>query len=100
MATKPNHGSNVTAEQYPLGLSAYQKIANAEHRFDSERLYSITDVARLSGLSSVGVRQRALSDNWPTVPLWVHESKVRRPAYISGDFLRTIQLEAGGQDDN
>jgi len=100
MASKPTRGSNVTAEQYPLGLPAYQKIANAEHRFDSGRLYSIVDVARLSGLSAVGVRQRAFSDNWPTIPIWSHESKLRRPAYISGDFLRDIQLKAGGKDDN
>jgi len=46
------------------------------------------------------VRQRAFSDNWPTIPIWSHESKLRRPAYISGDFLRNIQLKAGGQDND
>lgn len=87
-------------KRFPLDLPAYQKIANAEHRFDSEQLYSFADIARITGLSSVGVRQRAILDGWPTAPVWIHSSKRRRPSYVSGDFLRSIQHQAGGQDDN
>jgi hypothetical protein len=95
-----SHGRSAAADRYPLGLPAYQKIANAEHRFDSEQWYSFADIARITGLSSVGVRQRAILDGWPAAPVWIHSSKMRRPSYVSGDFLRSIQLQTGGQDDN
>jgi hypothetical protein len=99
MPTKAIHGRSVSGDRYPLDLPAYQKIANADHRFNVDQLYSFNDIARITGLSSVGVRQRAVLDGWPTAPVWIHPSKIRRPAYVSGDFLRNIQLQAGGQDD-
>lgn len=93
-STKPAHGYIGTVEQYALSLPAYQKIANAQHDFNMDKLYSHSDISRLTGLSSVGVRQRAIMDKWPTASLWNEPSKVRHPAFVSGEFLRLIQLRA------
>jgi hypothetical protein len=75
----------------PLHLPAYRKIAAASHVFEDAPLYSFSDISHLIGVSRVGVRQRAIIDRWPTVEIWMHQGKTRRPQYVSGAFLATLQ---------
>ena len=98
MYNNAKQGFSISENRIPLGLPAYKKISNSSHEFETDRLYSFHDIARLTGLSPVGVRQRAILDQWPTAPIWVHSSRIRRPQYVSGEFLRDIQLKVGGQD--
>lgn len=70
---------------------AYQQIASASHSFQPGLIYSLADVAKLTGLSRNGIAQRAFLDGWPAVKIWAHRSKRRRPYFVSGEFLREIQ---------
>ena len=83
IASSPDH--------LPLGLLAYQKIASSDHQFQPGYLYSFNDIGRLSGLTGVGVRYRAMMDGWPLVTVWVEQHRERRPRYVDGAFLSGIQ---------
>jgi len=75
----------------PTHYKAYKQIALASHSFQPGYLYSFADVAKLAGLTRQCIAQRAHLDEWPTVKVWVHRSKLRRPYFVRGDFLREIQ---------
>ena len=81
-------------EQIPMGLNVYRKIATTGHTFEPEMFYSFADVARLINTSSMGVRQRAIYDQWPTVSVHVSKGQAKRPRYISGSYLEKIQMAA------
>jgi len=78
----------------PLHLPAYRKLAAASHQFENSPLYSFTDIGRLIGVTRIGVRQRAFIDQWPTVEIWMHQGKTRRPQYVPGVFLANLQEQA------
>lgn len=73
---------------------AYKKMANSEHIFDAEKLYSFADIARLTGVSAMGIRQRAIYDQWPTVSIFVAKGQAQRPHFVSGSFLKSLQKKA------
>ena len=78
----------------PLHLPAYRKLAAASHQFENSPFYSFTDIGRLIGVSRIGVRQRAFIDHWPTVEIFMHQGKTRRPQYVPGVFLANLQEQA------
>lgn len=73
---------------------AYKKMANSEHIFDADKLYSFADIARLTGVSAMGIRQRAIYDQWPTVSIFVAKGQAKRPHFVSGSFLKSLQKKA------
>jgi len=75
----------------PLHLPAYRKLAAASHQFENSPFYSFSDIGRLIGVTRIGVRQRAFIDQWPTVEIFMHQGKTRRPQYVAGAFLATLQ---------
>jgi len=78
----------------PLHLPAYRKLAAASYQFENSPFYSFTDIGRLIGVSRIGVRQRAFIDQWPTVEIFMHQGKTRRPQYVPGVFLANLQEQA------
>ena len=75
----------------PLHLPVYRKLAAASHVFEDAPLYSFSDIARLIGVTRIAVRQRAIIDRWPTVEIWMHQGKTRRPQYVEGTILFYLQ---------
>jgi len=73
---------------------AYKKIANSEHIFDADKFYSFADIARLTGVSAMGIRQRAFYDHWPLVSIFVAKGRTQRPHFVSGSFLKSLQKKA------
>jgi len=73
---------------------AYKKMAKCEHIFDDETLYSFTDIGRLTGVSAMGIRQRAFYDQWPLVSIFVAKGRTQRPHFVSGSFLKSLQKKA------
>lgn len=73
---------------------AYKKMANSEHIFDADKFYSFADIARLTGVSAMGIRQRAFYDHWPLVSIFVAKGKTQRPHFVSGSFLKSLQKKA------
>ncbi len=73
---------------------AYKKMANCKHTFEPEKLYSFADIARLTGVSAMGIRQRAIYDQWPTVSIFVAKGRAQRPHFVSGSFLESLQKKA------
>ena len=73
---------------------AYRKMANCQHIFDAEKLYSFADIARLTGVSAMGIRQRAIYDEWPTISIFVAKGQAKRPHFVSGSFLKSLQKKA------
>tara|TARA_R100001230_G_C5502752_1_gene46164 strand:+ start:135 stop:407 length:273 start_codon:yes stop_codon:yes gene_type:complete len=73
---------------------AYKKMANSEHTFKPKKLYSFADIARLTGVSAMGIRQRAIYDQWPTISIFVAKGQTKRPHFVSGSFLKSLQKKA------
>jgi hypothetical protein len=73
---------------------AYKKMANCKHTFEPEKLYSFADIARLTGVSAMGIRQRAIYDQWPTISIFVAKGQAKRPHFVSGSFLKSLQKKA------
>jgi len=65
---------------------AYKKIANSEHIFDADKFYSFADIARLTGVSAMGIRQRAFYDHWPLVSIFVAKGRTQRPHFSAVHF--------------
>ena len=81
-------------EHISLGLTAYRKLASTGHEFDPEMLYTFADIGRLTGVSAMGIRQRAIYDQWPTVSVHVAKGQAKRPHYVSGAFLVEVKAAA------
>lgn len=73
---------------------AYKKMAKCEHIFAADKFYSFADIARLTGVSAMGIRQRAIYDQWPLVSIFVAKGKTQRPHFVSGSFLKSLQKKA------
>jgi len=81
-------------EHISLGLTAYRKLASTGHEFDPEMLYTFADIGRLTGVSAMGIRQRAIYDQWPTVSVHVAKGQAKRAHYVSGAFLAEVKAAA------
>jgi len=81
-------------EHISLGLTAYRKLASTGHEFDYEMLYTFADIGRLIGVSAMGIRQRAIYDQWPTVSVHVAKGQAKRAHYVSGAFLAELKAAA------
>ena len=78
----------------PTCQSVYRKLASADYHFESEVLYTFADIGRLIGVSSMGIRQRALYDQWPLVSVHVRKGQGRRNHYVKGEFIQAIKSAA------
>ena len=76
----------------PTCQPVYRKLASADYHFESEVLYTFADIGRLIGVSSMGIRQRALYDQWPLVSVHVHKGQGRRNHYVKGEFPSSHQI--------
>lgn len=93
---KPNYKLHIS--RIPACLSVYQKLASVDYEFEPELLYTFADIGRLIGVSSMGVRQRALYDEWPLVSVHVCKGRGRRSHYVRGEFLQALQKAVSGQE--
>jgi hypothetical protein len=82
-------------EQIPMGLNVYRKIATTGHTFEPAMFYSFADEARLINTSSMGVRQRAIYDQWPTVSVHVSKGQAKRPDTSVAPILRKYRWRRG-----
>ena len=82
------------AQNINTDTPAYKKMANCKHKFDPEMLYTFADIGRLTGVSAMGIRQRAFYDQWPTVSIFVAKGQAQRPHFVSGSFLKSLQKKA------
>jgi hypothetical protein len=89
-----NHGPQL--DRISLELSIYQRIIAASHAFKRGRLYSIADIAKHIGATPLGVRVRALTDQWPFAKVSTERNSQRRTQLIDGDFLAEVQSSAKG----
>ena len=76
-----------------MTVPVYQRIQSTSHVFEHGQWYTLSSLARILGFSAVGIRQRAVTDQWPLLPVWCEKHRMRRPNFISGDFLRDIQKQ-------
>ena len=76
-----------------MALPFYQKIKSTSHVFEHGQWYTLSSLARILGFSPTGIRQRAIIDQWPLLDVWCEKHRMRRPNFISGDFLRDIQKQ-------
>ena len=81
-------------DHLPLSLPVYKKLIASPHTFKSECLYSFNDIACLIKASPLGVKARALSDNWPAPEIYTPEGKVNTRRLVDGGFLRQFQTLA------
>ena len=88
-----NHISNSSYSSSEL--PAYQKLRNANHRFQSTALYSFADIGRIIGMTDEAVRQRALADQWPCAEIYIRPGRVRRSHFVFGEFLAGLQRNGG-----
>jgi len=77
-----------------MALPVYQKIKSTSHAFEIGQYYSLSSLARILGFSPTGVRQRAINDQWPLLDVWCDKRCMRRPNFVSGDFLSGIKKQA------
>ncbi|MFZ9080275.1 MAG: hypothetical protein ACO23H_17205 [Alphaproteobacteria bacterium] len=77
-----------------MALPVYQKIKSTNHPFEIGQYYSLSTLARILGFSAVGIRQRAINDQWPMLNVWCDKHRMRRPHFVSGEFLSNIQKTA------
>lgn len=95
---KKNYSQEQWKVRFHLDTPVYKRIGASDHQFEDGQYYSLRSLGLILGMTPVGIRQRCIVDEWPTLPVWTETKRIRRPQFIDGGFLKSIQQTVRGGD--